>query len=148
MKKDVLISVKSKQEYAGTEPDGIDFITEGRFYKKNDKFYVSYNESILTGLVGTKTTLKLSDGQATILRSGKNKSHMLFIEGKRHTGLYNSEFGSMTISTHTSKISNEITENGGSLSIDYTIEIDNKLKGINNFSLTITPKSEHIGDLI
>lgn len=148
MKKDVLISVKSKQEYAGAEPDGIDFITEGRLYKKNDKFYVSYNESIITGLEDTKTTLKLSDGQATILRSGKNKSHMLFIEGKRHTGLYNSEFGAMTISTHTSKISNKITENGGSLSIDYTIEVDNQLKGINNFSLTVTPKSENIGDLI
>ena len=57
MKKDVLISLKGHQRYVDGEKDYIEFVTEGTFYTKKDKYFITYNESEITGLDGTTTTV-------------------------------------------------------------------------------------------
>lgn len=139
LKKDVIITIASQQDFEGCEPDHIDLITTGRLYRRSGKYFVSYDESELTGMQGTRTTLKLEDDQITMTRTGTHPTQMLFAEHKRHVGLYQTEVGSLTISTHTSHLVNNIDENGGSLSIDYTVEIDSNLAGTHRFEMAVTP---------
>lgn len=137
MKKNVLISISSSQDYEGSEKDEINLITQGRLYSKEGKFYISYDESEITGLAGTKTTLKLDGSKIAMIRTGKSPSHLLFAQNERHVGLYQTGFGALTISTHTSSIVNDINENGGKLSIDYTVEIDHTVAGVNHFQMDV-----------
>lgn len=139
LKKDVIITIVSHQDFEGCEPDQIDLITTGRLYCRNGKYFISYEESELTGMEGTRTTLKLEGRQVTLTRTGTHPSQMLFAEHKRHVGLYQTEIGALAISTHTSHLVNTIGENGGSLAIDYTVEIDSNLAGTHRFEMAVTP---------
>lgn len=139
LKKDVIISIRSRQDFAGCEPDQIDLVTAGRLYHRAGKYYISYEESELTGMEGTRTTLKLEGRKITMTRVGTHPSQMLFDEHKRHVGLYHTGVGALTISTHTSRVVNTVGEEGGEISIDYTIEIDSNLAGTNRFEMEIRP---------
>ena len=139
IKKDVVITIVSRQKFEGCEPDQIDLITTGRLYGRNGKFYISYEESELTGMEGSRTTLKIEPKQITMTRTGTFPSQMRFAEHKREVGLYETELGSVAVSTHTSKLTSSIDENGGALAIDYTVEIDASLAGAHRFEMSVRP---------
>ena len=40
MKKDVIITIASKQNFEGCEPDHINLITAGRLYRRNGKYFI------------------------------------------------------------------------------------------------------------
>ena len=139
MKKNVLLSIASTQCFEGCEPEHIDLMTEATLYERNGKYYITYEESELTGLVGTRTMLKMDGTTVSMIRTGTYPSELLFAENQRHVGLYHTEFGALTISTHTSRMENTIGENGGELAIEYTIEVDNSMVGRHQFRMTVTP---------
>ena len=137
MKKDVWLGISSTQEFEGCPPEHIDLVTQARLYKRNGKFYISYEESELTGLEGTRTTVKLDGKMVTMIRKGTYASEMFFAENQRHVGLYHVGGAALTITTHTSRVDNRIGEDGGRLIIDYSVEIDNNLAGQHHFEMTV-----------
>lgn len=139
IKKDVVITIVSRQNFDGCEPDQIDLITTGRLYGRNGKFYISYDESELTGMEGSRTTLKIEPKQITMTRTGTYPSQMRFAEHERQVGLYQTELGEVAVSTHTSQLTSSIDENGGALAIDYTVEIDASLAGAHRFEMSVRP---------
>lgn len=143
-KKDVIITIASKQQFDGCEPDRIDLITEGRLYCRGGRYFISYDESELTGMNGTRTTLKLEEEQVTMTRTGTHPAQMLFARNKRHVGLYQTEVGTMTISTHTTGITNTISESGGRLKIEYTVELDAGISGTHSFCMEVTPSAKQL----
>lgn len=139
VKKDVVITIVSHQNFEGCEPDQIDLITTGRLYARNGKYYISYEESELTGMEGSHTMLKVEPNQITMTRTGTHPSQMRFTEHERQVGLYQTEIGDIAISTHTTHLSSNIDENGGALAIDYTVEIDASLAGAHRFEMSVRP---------
>ena len=114
-------------------------MTAARLYRRRDKYYITYDESEITGLEGTHTMLKIDNGAVSMTRTGSCPSEMLFLENQRHVGLYHTNFGTtLTISTRTSRILNNITEDGGLLAIDYTIEVDQNLAGRHRFEMVVS----------
>ena len=59
MKKDVWLTISSQQQFAGCDEENIDLQTAATLYERGGKYYIAYEESELTGLEGTKTTVKL-----------------------------------------------------------------------------------------
>lgn len=144
MKKDALLSISSTQHFEGSEEEHIDLMTQARLYERHGKYYITYDESELTGLEGTKTTVKLDGSTVSLVRTGTCPSELLFAEGQRHVGLYQTEYGALTISTHTKQLQNSIDENGGELTIDYTIEVDNSMVGHHRFRMTVAATSDDL----
>lgn len=143
MKKEVLVAISSTQQFTGCEQEQIDLVTCAKLYSRQGKFYVSYEESELTGMDGTHTTVKLDGKSVTLIRTGTCPSHMQFMEGERQVGLYETGYGDpMAISVYASHIHNTVNEDGGELSIDYTIEIDNNLAGQHHFEMVVTPNPQ------
>lgn len=141
MKKDVMVAIRSTQHFEGCDPEQVDLVTCALLYERGGKYYIVYDESELTGLQGTRTTVKLDDTTVLMRRVGTHPSQMLFMENRRHVGLYDTGYGSMTVATHTSRIHNTIGENGGHLALDYTVEVDNALAGRHHFEMIVTPQS-------
>ena len=119
MKKDVWLTIRSRQQFEGCDEERVNLETAATLYERGGKYYIAYEESELTGLEGT--------------------SHMLFSEDERHVGLYQTPIGQdMTIATHTSHVCNTVGENGGRLVIDYTVEVDNSLMGEHHFEMVVS----------
>ncbi|MBR2473068.1 MAG: DUF1934 domain-containing protein, partial [Clostridia bacterium] len=78
IKKDVLVSVTGRQEGADIGNEPISLTSQGRLYRKGRQYFVSYDESALTGLDGTHTTVKLDGEEVSVIRTGKYPSQMVF----------------------------------------------------------------------
>ncbi|MBE6911813.1 MAG: DUF1934 domain-containing protein [Ruminococcaceae bacterium] len=129
MKKDVIITIRGLQNFEDADNDSIELVTSGRFYEKGGSYYVSYKESELTGLGDTTTTVKIEDDKVTVMRFGELQTHMIFEEGQKHISYYDMGFGALTVGVSTKSINKQLSESGGSMKIDYAMEINNAVAG-------------------
>ena len=140
MKKDVTISIKGLQTISEDEDDVFDFFTDGILSTNNGKHVITYNESDLTGINGTKTTVSIENqSKVTITRTGDYKSHLILELGKRHLCPYETPYGSMMMGVSTNDISCNITAAGGTLSFDYDFELNYQHASRNKMKMLITP---------
>ena len=137
MKKDVIISIRGKQELGDPEADVIELTTAGRFYRRGRAYYVSYEESEMTGLLGTRTTLKVQPDTVSVIRTGLSPSQLVFERGKRHVTLYHTEYGSMEVAVSTERIEHALTDEGGTIDVRYAIEIDHVHASVNELSVSV-----------
>ena len=147
MKKDVLISIRSCPRYDGDdEPETIELMTAGKFYRKNGIYYIIYQESELTGLEGVTTTLKADPNRVVLIRNGAFASQMIFECGEKHVGLYHVPgAGSMTMSVSAQRIDNTLTDDGGLLKVEYSVEINHTLAGENIFEIEVKETTNPTG---
>ena len=138
MKKEVLIAIKGLQSYEDQDDDSVELMTHGKFYKKGEDYYITYDESELTGLGKTTTTVKVEPDRVTIIRFGETKSHMIFEEGEKHVSYYDMGAGALTIGISTRRIRSRLGDCGGRLVIDYSMEINNSMTGENSFDITVS----------
>ena len=137
MEKDVVISIKGIQNYEGQDSDTIELVTEGRLTRDEGGYTLSYQESELTGLEGTLTTIQVEGEQVTLMRVGEVNSQMVFQEGRRHLSMYNTPYGAMAIGVNTRHLLAELTDQGGDIEIDYAIEVDHAIAGRNIFQIKV-----------
>lgn len=137
MKQKVILSIQGKQTYQGQEPDAIELVTEGTLEFRGDGWDISYEESDLTGLGGVTTTFRIENGKIVLSRNGKLSSQMVFQVGVVHESLYQMEFGTLMMSICASHVSHDITENGGTVDMKYSIEIEQCAAGLVEYHLDI-----------
>ena len=137
MEKDVVISIKGIQKYEDADLDVIELVTEGRLARVGESYTLSYQESELTGLEGTLTTIQVEGEQVTLMRVGEFTSQMVFQEGRRHLSMYNTPYGAMAIGVNTRHLLADLNDQGGDIEIDYAIEIDHAIAGRNVFQIQV-----------
>lgn len=137
MDKDVIISVRGTQSKENQNGNRLDLITEGRYYKMDGAYYITYNESEVTGMEGTTTTLKVSDGVVTLIRFGAVNSQFIFEQGQKHVSHYDTSYGAFTIGVFANEVNVNVDDSGGEIWVDYEIEIDNSVTGENDFHMHI-----------
>lgn len=87
---------------------------------------IRYEESELSGMEGTVTKMTfLQDDRSvlTILREGTVKSALVLETGKFHTGLYETPVMPLDITTMTYALENNVSEEGGTISAEYSLRI-------------------------
>ena len=137
MDKEVVISIKGMQNYEGALPDVVELVTQGRLAREGERYTLSYQESELTGLSGTLTTIRVDGPEVTLMRVGEFNSQMVFQEGRRHLSMYNTPYGAMSIGVNTRHLLAELTDQGGDIEVDYTIEVDHAMAGRNVFRINV-----------
>ena len=147
MEKEVVISIKGVQKYEGTAPDTMELVTKGRLSRVGESYTLSYQESELTGLEGTLTTIQVDGGQVTLMRVGEFNSQLVFQEGRRHLSMYNTPYGAMSIGVNTRHLMASLTDQGGDIEVDYTIEVDHALAGRNVFRINVKEAEAGLGSL-
>ena len=135
MEKDVVISIKGMQKYEGNDPDTVELVTAGRLMKDKAGYTLSYQESEITGLEGTLTTIQVEGEQVTLMRMGEFNSQMVFQEGRRHLSMYNTPYGAMSVGVNTRHLLAELDDHGGNIEIDYCIEVDHAVASRNIFCI-------------
>ena len=141
MEKDVVISIKGMQKYEGNDPDTVELVTAGRLMKDKAGYTLSYQESEITGLEGTLTTIQVEGEQVTLMRMGEFNSQMVFQEGRRHLSMYNTPYGAMSVGVNTRHLLADLSDKGGDIEIDYAIEIDHAIAGRSVFQIKVREES-------
>ncbi len=140
MKQEVLITLRGTQTYAQEKPETIELITRGTMTGRNGKFAISYEESELTGVKGTTTTFLVFNPKRVVLsREGAIRSRMVFEEDVKNEALYDLGFGSLLISICARKILVDLSEEGGKLLIDYTVDVEQSMSSRNNYEIIVEP---------
>ena len=140
MRKQVILSICGRQSYLDQEPEVIELVTEGVLESTESGWKLVYEESELTGLKGVITTFSVEPGKIVLTRNGPLSSQMVFQEGVFHDSLYQMEFGALMITVCASKVSYEISENGGTVDLTYGIEIEQSTAGVIDYHLEIRTK--------
>ena len=141
MKKQVVLSICGKQSYAGQEPDVIELVTDGTLEELcTGCWEICYEETALTGMEGVSTSFLVEQDKIVLTRSGKLNSQMVFREGVPHDSLYQMDFGALMLTVTAGRINAELSENGGSVDLTYTIDIEKTAAGTIDYHLEIKTK--------
>ena len=139
MDKDFIISITGRQmDEHGRPTEAVEFVTSGSYLLKDGAYVISYNESELTGLDGTTTTLSVDGGRVTIVRNGAISSQMVFEKGRRHISCYDTDLGALTVSVNADSIRTRLDDSGGEIEVGYELEIDNAVAGSNIIHVNIS----------
>ncbi|MBR5495787.1 MAG: DUF1934 domain-containing protein [Oscillospiraceae bacterium] len=137
IKKDAQIKIKGIQKI-DNDSDQTDLYTQGKFYKKNDKFYIVYNETPTTGSTDGKTIIKVTPNERVLItRTGMLASELLIQTGKRNVGYYGTEFGDLAIGISQAKIDCNLDEKGGKLTVEYDIDVNSSFLSKNRLEIQV-----------
>jgi len=137
MEKNVIISVIGNQTTEHGDSNALELVTEGKYYKEGNTYYVKYNESEVTGLEGTTTTIKIDNDVVTLMREGSVNSQFVFQKGRKHISYYDTAHGAFVIGIFANNVDIKMDDSGGEISIDYQIDIDNNSTGNNDFHMSV-----------
>jgi uncharacterized beta-barrel protein YwiB (DUF1934 family) len=117
MSKKALISVKSIQDEKTEE--SIEVVTPGDFYNKNEKYYVEYDETEISGMEGTKTIFEIDPSKFTLIRNGTTATKMEFKDKSENFVMYNTPYGMIEMKILIQELFININDNGGDVKIKY-----------------------------
>lgn len=136
----VVLSLRGEQSYPGQDPDVIELVTEGTLEDVDGGWKLCYEESELTGLAGVRTTFQVQGKTVTLTRTGKLNSQMIFEEGIPHDSLYEMEFGALMLTVCAIQIETNLTQEGGTIDLKYSIEVEQSAAGMIDYHLDIKTK--------
>ncbi|HHT24153.1 MAG TPA: DUF1934 domain-containing protein [Clostridiaceae bacterium] len=140
----VIIHIISEQWVTGQVLEPMKFMTTGLLThdEKNDEWTVSYDESEATGMTGTKTSLRLTkDGHVHFIRTGSVQMDVLFESGNHFLSQMETPFGLLDISILTNEVKGNLSEQGGELSLGYSLNVPQQEKISTKLNLTVAPKT-------
>ena len=140
--KNVVISIKSIQNYGFDEEEELEFTSDGYYYVDNDTACLSYMETAVTGMEGTRTSILVSPRQVMVDRSGIITSRMIFKEGGRYQFQYNTPYGTANLGVDTREIKHSFDENGGELDIVYILDMEHAVVTRNKFHISVKQMGE------
>jgi len=122
---------------ADGESETVDLTTTGSFYKKDDKYYVCYDESAATGFEGSKTCVKVWDSGASITRFGRYKSCLMIEKGITNLCNYDTPAGALVLDINGVEVESNLGEKGGEIRLAYTLNSSGLLISENNIKMKI-----------
>lgn len=121
MNKKAVISISSN---ASLEKDDlIEVLTPGEYYKEKDTYYAVYDETEISGMEGTTTTLEIRPNKLSLVREGTTSAKMEFEKNNKYVTLYNTPYGVLELLIQTNELSMEVDDNGGQIFINYNMSI-------------------------
>ena len=115
----------------------MEFTTAGYYCFEDGIGCLSYEESKVTGLEGTRTSMIVMPDQIVVDRDGLITSRMVFKEGNKNSFLYETPYGQATMGIDTRKIRKNLDENGGRVEIDYVMNMEHAVVTHNRFQITV-----------
>lgn len=125
MTEDILISVKGMHALDGTgENDEVEVFSAGKYYFKNGKHYVFYDEVPEDGGEVIKTRITLQGEWMEVQKKGPASSSMVFEADKKHTSWYNTPFGNLMMGIEVTDMNVVEKENLIEVRVDYGLEVN------------------------
>ena len=122
MEKSAIISVRSFSDLNRDEV--IEVVTPGKFHLGESEFKAVYEESEISGMDGTTTTLVIKDDALILEREGSTTTRMEFKKGEEVVSLYNTPYGMMNINISTKELDIDMDDDGGVIYTKYILGLE------------------------
>lgn len=149
MKEDikVRINLKSIAIPAGQSPDMMEFITDGVMsaYEKDGEmgWKLRYSDSELTGILNSEAELVCIDKSfAQMSRKGDFTQCITMENGKRRRCDYSNEYGRIMLGVHTKQIISTLSDEGGEVYLNYTLDAYGSLISENSVLVSVRPAGD------
>lgn len=142
MEKKAMITIRGTQKAQNEEPQTVEFITGGKLQRFGRKLRVSYEESDLTGMEGVTAAFEIEGDRVTLERTGKLRSRMEFVEGQKTESLYSMDFGAMLLGVTARRVESHMTDEGGSIHLEYGVELEQNFLGLNTYDIQVKTVEE------
>lgn len=136
MKKKAVITVRSNS--SANKDDLIEVVTPCDFYITNKGFRAEYDETEISGMEGTRTTIIMREKSFDLIRKGSTETKMEFDYMKSCVALYKTPYGPMGINIDTQKLDINMTEKGGSINAIYMLTIEGQESLKTNLTINIS----------
>ena len=139
MQENYVISIVGRQKVDG-ETGEIEVTTLGNYVRKGANRYIVYKEydAEQPSLAPRTSILKFEGGhKMTLIRGGGDNTRLILENGKRHLCQYDTGFGSMTVGVFTESLHSKLTDEGGSVDISYTLDVNSNLSSFNELHITV-----------
>ena len=122
MEKSAVISIRSFSDLDKDEV--IEVVTPGKFHLGESEFKAVYEESEISGMDGTTTTLVIKDDVLVLEREGSTSTRMESKKGEDVISLYNTPYGMMNINISTKELDIDMDEDGGVIYTKYVLGLE------------------------
>ena len=139
MTKDVLVTVRGLQ----MTPDGDDTIevtTTGKYYEKDGKRYLFYDEiGDDTNLI-VKNSIQITEEHVSVSKKGLINAQMNFEKENKLVSVYETPYGQMEMGGYTTGICLDERDDFLELKLEYLLEINNQHVSDSEILLQIRPQ--------
>ena len=123
--------------------DGSDFQTIVSYYmcfhiEKIGNIYITFSEFDTSK--ERSSTIKISDEEVLLLKSGDITTRMKFREDRDFRSKYRTPYGVFDMNLHTYKISKRISDKELKLNLDYKISISGLMNANNRLEMKVVPE--------
>lgn len=138
MQENYLISIVGLQKVDG-ETGEIKLTTLGSYITKGTNRFIVYKEYDAENNNAARTSiLKVeSENKVTLMRGGSENTRLILEKGKRHLCQYNTGYGNLMVGIYTNEVDCKLSDSGGTLEINYTLDINANLSSINELYITV-----------
>ncbi|NLK94329.1 MAG: DUF1934 domain-containing protein [Clostridiales bacterium] len=121
MENNAVISILSNNNIS--EGEQIEVLSPGKYIKLDDGYKAIYEETELSGMDGTTTTVIIKEKEVILEREGTTTTKMIFNENEPSISLYNTPYGMLEITISTNRLDVDMNDEGGEISINYDMAI-------------------------
>ena len=124
MTEDIIVSVKGLHTMENVDEEEIEVISAGKYYFRNGKHYILYEEMTEGSNEAIRNRITLKDGILEVQKKGPVSSKMVFERGKKNMSWYNTPFGNLLAGVDV--VSMEVTEEENLLEavVQYELEVN------------------------
>lgn len=101
-------------------------VSEGFIEVRDSRLFLTYEENAIDGVEGCRTVISfdLSNPDCvTVERCGALSSAFVISKGERLFSVYSTPFGAIDMCIYAKKVENALGEEGGTLLLDYAVEL-------------------------
>lgn len=139
MKEDIIISIKGLRVTADTDED-VEVITPGKYYMKNNKHYLLFEEVEEESGASVKNIIKLSPQYVEVTKKGTINSKLCFEKKKSYQSIYSTMFGEFLMETKTDDVILKEDEDSIDATIKYELFINGESMSTNNIVINVKNK--------
>ena len=139
--KDNYIITIDNTQYNENGKDHFTLSTVGDYTKDGETRIIRYRDSAATGFEGSETTLHVTPGMVTMIRTGEYASSLILEKGRRHTCHYGTPVGDLPLGINTTKLENGLTDSGGTLDFSYSLDLNANLFAATELKITVREKN-------
>lgn len=141
MTNDVIVTVHGKQIGVESEDD-IEVISPGKFYERNNKLYIRYEEQQedMTGTI--INTIKIGQDGVEITKKGIVGAQMIFRENEKINTCYETPYGMMMVAIYTDHVQYNVSENLIEVNLSYKIDMNGETLTDATVYIKVEPRTD------
>ena len=137
----VLVSIHSCARRDDDTEEPISLMTSGTLMLDEEKAVVSYQETLDESLPSQTVLVTVKDDTVTMQREGSYATQMVFVRGQRYEGIYQTPFRDMDIAVFCTRLSYDLTEEGGEIFLVYQMDMNGQFAAMHQMHLEVMVKN-------